>query len=412
MTKLKTRLLKDLPIKTTPVTDDDYVINSNNGTTKLKVKDITKNVENKVEILEDNLSEFSEQLDNKVNGIDFIENLTSGNITQIKLIGDSVMWGADGEGYTNSHSGRLIYDNYYEMNHSTKCFANMFRTYINTKFPNVDFFNGGISGHSSKRANADKEKWIGTNNNCIILNLGLNDLWDCNTLSEFENNYRQLIRYTKLNTRYLYLVTTPITTKETPQNLEGFMISDVNAIIKKIANEFNLPLLDLNNKLIEMGAIYNVRFEIGDYFYDDDTHPSTKGHQLIWKSYQILLNFYDDYKNFVNEVNDKNNDIISYITEFDENWTVVNEEYSYVNKKGRVVNLVLSLTGGNHSGILKIITLQHPYIPKKYLAVPITVKSQEGNITTGLLHINIDGTIYIEGVQSNHRIIVNANYVI
>lgn len=87
--KLKTRLLKDLPIKTTPITDDDYVINSNNGTTKLKVKDITKHVENRVDILEDNISEFSEQLDTKVN-IDTSPRL------DVKL-----MFGAKGDGVTD-----------------------------------------------------------------------------------------------------------------------------------------------------------------------------------------------------------------------------------------------------------------------------------------------------------------------
>ena len=61
MTKLKTRLLKDLPIKTTPISDSDYVINSNNGTTKLKVKDITKNVETNVNKLNSDVKEILEK---------------------------------------------------------------------------------------------------------------------------------------------------------------------------------------------------------------------------------------------------------------------------------------------------------------------------------------------------------------
>lgn len=61
MTKLKTRLLKDLPIKTTPVTDDDYVVNTNNGTTKLKVKDITKNLETNVNKLNSDVKEILEK---------------------------------------------------------------------------------------------------------------------------------------------------------------------------------------------------------------------------------------------------------------------------------------------------------------------------------------------------------------
>lgn len=64
MTKLKTKLLKDLPVKTTPITEDDYVVNTNQGTTKLKVKDITKDVTTRVEELESALPEVSEQLYN------------------------------------------------------------------------------------------------------------------------------------------------------------------------------------------------------------------------------------------------------------------------------------------------------------------------------------------------------------
>lgn len=51
MTKLKTKLLKDLPVKTTPITDDDYVVNTNRGTTKLKVKDITRGLAKRVDDL-------------------------------------------------------------------------------------------------------------------------------------------------------------------------------------------------------------------------------------------------------------------------------------------------------------------------------------------------------------------------
>lgn len=55
MTKLNTTLLKDLPIKQTSITDDDYVIVSSGGTKKLKVKDITKDLEKKTADLEEKL---------------------------------------------------------------------------------------------------------------------------------------------------------------------------------------------------------------------------------------------------------------------------------------------------------------------------------------------------------------------
>ena len=72
MTKLSTTLLKDLPIKQTSITDEDYVVVSSGGTKKLKVKDITKDVEKKAADLEVKTKELGSQLDNKANEVDLI----------------------------------------------------------------------------------------------------------------------------------------------------------------------------------------------------------------------------------------------------------------------------------------------------------------------------------------------------
>lgn len=63
MTKLNTTLLKDLPIKQTSITDEDYVVVSSGGTKKLKVKDITKDVEKKAADLEVKTKELGSQLE-------------------------------------------------------------------------------------------------------------------------------------------------------------------------------------------------------------------------------------------------------------------------------------------------------------------------------------------------------------
>lgn len=55
MTTLNTILIKDLPIKQTSITDNDYVLVSSDGTKKLKIKDITKD-------LEETTTELSSQL--------------------------------------------------------------------------------------------------------------------------------------------------------------------------------------------------------------------------------------------------------------------------------------------------------------------------------------------------------------
>lgn len=61
MTILNTILIKDLPIKQTSITDNDYVVVSSEGTKKLKIKDITKDVEKKAADLEEKTKELGSQ---------------------------------------------------------------------------------------------------------------------------------------------------------------------------------------------------------------------------------------------------------------------------------------------------------------------------------------------------------------
>ncbi|WP_370773362.1 hypothetical protein [Clostridium sp.] len=61
MTILNTILIKDLPTKQTPITDNDYVLVSSDGTKKLKIKDITKDVEKKAADLEEKTKELGSQ---------------------------------------------------------------------------------------------------------------------------------------------------------------------------------------------------------------------------------------------------------------------------------------------------------------------------------------------------------------
>ena len=103
MTKLNTTLLKDLPIKQTSITDNDYVVVSSGGTKKLKIKDITKDVEKKAANLEEKTTELSEQLDNKAKQVDLeVERARINNLAKL------------GEGSTTGDAelldGRVMFD--------------------------------------------------------------------------------------------------------------------------------------------------------------------------------------------------------------------------------------------------------------------------------------------------------------
>ena len=59
MTKLNTININGLPIKETAITDDDYVVVSSGETKKLKIKDITKDLEKRCDNLDSNLRDIN-----------------------------------------------------------------------------------------------------------------------------------------------------------------------------------------------------------------------------------------------------------------------------------------------------------------------------------------------------------------
>lgn len=84
MTKLSTTLLKDLPIKQTSITDEDYVVVSSGGTKKLKVKDITKDVEKKAADLEVKTTELRSDLEHNTNKVNETISSYDMNLIEVK----------------------------------------------------------------------------------------------------------------------------------------------------------------------------------------------------------------------------------------------------------------------------------------------------------------------------------------
>ena len=126
MTKLSTTLLKDLPIKQTSITDEDYVVVSSGGTKKLKVKDITKDVEKKAADLEVKTTELRSDLDNNVHNlnerINSFTKLEEGSTTgDAELIDGRI--GEDGITYDNI--GSAIRGQFKKVNNFTDSFCDM-----------------------------------------------------------------------------------------------------------------------------------------------------------------------------------------------------------------------------------------------------------------------------------------------
>ena len=201
MTKLSTTLLKDLPIKQTSITDEDYVVVSSGGTKKLKVKDITKDVEKKAADLEVKTTELGAQLEH-ITKNKYDDVIISGNELSMKANGvvkktiQLPSAGGTVEGHT--HSNKSILDNItnnkvnnwdsaYEHSQSSHAPANAQKNSDITKSEIEAKLVGEISSHTHDYAESDH------NHDAVYSKLGhkhsKTDIANMPTkLSEFQND--------------------------------------------------------------------------------------------------------------------------------------------------------------------------------------------------------------------------------
>lgn len=248
----------------------------------------------------DRIDETNAQMSRLESQVNFTELLIDNKINSIKLIGDSVTWGADADGWeTIGHSGRLICDGKYEMSHDLDCWANLFRRYVKKKNPSVDFFNAGISGYAMKQCSVLKNQWIGSNTDCAFLILGINDGSQSESKHLFEQYTREVISYMKDNVKYPFVCSTSILGDNNVSPVNNTTLNDRNQIIKKIANELNVTFLDLNQEILKVCCDFGVTLKKGMFYVDELTHPSSLGHKMIWIALQRLLKIVDDPQTMV-----------------------------------------------------------------------------------------------------------------
>ena len=104
------------------------------------------------------------------------------DIKTIDLIGDSITVGVGSIGSGENSSGKVIFTDpssgqvYRDNIKSSRCWANYFEEYINTKYPNIEFMNRGIAGKTLRWGNGVniKNLWV-RERDLIFVMLGTND---------------------------------------------------------------------------------------------------------------------------------------------------------------------------------------------------------------------------------------------
>lgn len=221
----------------------------------------------------------------------FAAALRGGEIKSVLLLGDSI---SDNNGAWNHIFGqseraeagcRLILTDgeegsYYEDNPDAKGWSWFFRTYLLENTSVTVFHNNAIGGKSAKWFNACKEQAIPQDYDAIVVMLGTNDRWFCDTPEEFRKEYGELLAYAAERCQYLQvLAPIPAFPEEggTQMNMDSRQIAET---VMSLCGEMGYPACDLYHALPEYAARQGIPME-GIYF--GGVHPSPAGHEELWR---------------------------------------------------------------------------------------------------------------------------------
>ena len=202
--------------------------------------------------------------------------------SKIKLIGDSITQGVGGTGF--EENGDVIVEEW-RRNPNGYCWANLFKSYIESKY-NATVINNGMKGIASHQIIYYWDDIVDPDDDIIICMIGAND----RTTSDTENvTYSKEELYNRLNTilgkaknngSEIIFMVSPLCkiSNETQEGIK-FHMEDVQAVINKFCTENNLEYISLFNESVRFFA--ETEKSMDDY-YADGIHPNDKLYLLMY----------------------------------------------------------------------------------------------------------------------------------
>lgn len=239
------------------------------------------------------------QLANKTNiDASFLTLLETGQVTDIKLIGDSITVGAQGGGLADPAGVFIGTTGVREGNKTAPVWANFFRNFITAKYPEITFFNAGIGGWSLTDALSQGVNWYGATNDVVFLMLGTNNR--TSTAAAFEANFETVCHNIKATCNHLYVLTAPPSDNDFDDSgviTSPFVITMdiIDTIITKVCVENGYKHISFYRQFLEYREKMQVPFTV--LLKEDDSHPIAAGYLLMWQIFQqqigMITNYHD-----------------------------------------------------------------------------------------------------------------------
>ena len=236
--------------------------------------------------------------------------IRSGEITKIKVIGDSITHGVGGTGFQQDYGdGNVICiidempgSNGYSFRVNTKgvCWANSFKKYIETKYPYVSvdcWGTRGMSAHSwLTRGHTENnvfknclEQLITDEDELVICMIGTNDRSQGANIEEFALNMTTVINYILGKGKKLLLMSSlPASLSNENDGTQHFHMEDVNNLLCNFANNYNLWFVSLYNEVNKY--LRNSKTSLNSIL-GDGLHPNDEGYDLMYKLLLEALGF-------------------------------------------------------------------------------------------------------------------------
>ena len=236
--------------------------------------------------------------------------IRSGEITKIKVIGDSITHGVGGTGFQVDYGdGKVICvidamsgsnGVSFKVNTKGECWANSFKKYIETKYPYVTvncWGTRGMSAHSwLTRGHTENnvfknclEQLITDEDELVICMIGTNDRSQGANIEEFALNMTTVINYILGKGKKLLLMSSlPASLSNENNGTQNFHMEDVNNLLCNFANNYNLWFVSLYNEVNKY--LRNSKTSLNSIL-GDGLHPNDEGYDLMYKLLLEALGF-------------------------------------------------------------------------------------------------------------------------
>lgn len=198
--------------------------------------------------------------------------ITNENVV-IKLIGDSITHGVGGTGF--EQNGDVIFD-VYKVNNDGHCWANSFKSYMESKF-NCTVLNYGTTGRNSTALLNNIHTLVKDTDDIIICMIGTNDRDDGSKGILYQNLLDIYHNITVRGKKVIFMSSIPA--KISNESNKVFHMEDVDVVISCVASTLNCEYVSLYKLFIEYCKTRNVDM---DTLMTDEVHPNDEGYDVMF----------------------------------------------------------------------------------------------------------------------------------